>query len=568
MRACTLLISLAIGLQFSQNALARDLEVVETFWTDPAKNASPGVPLAKVEVDRADKHGTFVVVLSNRSRQDITAIRATISLPAGIKHRGGSASTPAAIYSGSVRLGDTFSLLFPLEIAESFDNKGYRCPMTIEYFSIAKNQSFTENVDCMLRMTGRTQIVVTANGSLQPGKIASVPIKIANRGTARAEALTLTFSAPADATGALPIALAPGSPNTLDVAALDPGQSIDVSAAFVANSSAAGRLHSLVASLKYNDACQQTVTVSYPLTIGVFARPLQPLVDLQSSGRYLTAQPSMVSELEVTVTNRSNQALKNVSIAATGPVESLKILGQPRWLLEELAAGASQSIKPIVYVSKELTERATTLSFTIQAEVDGLPYQQSSELGLFVEGTVSLRVQDAAIVSIGGTPNLTGNLLNDGSGTARFASLEIVPDDNWKAPLHEPLYLGDIVENSPQPFSLPLNAGSQTTDKTKVQLRLTYKNVLRESQSLEVSTTLRHSVEEAKGSEDADTQATQLPSSVVGWFVGGIALGLCLAMLWRLRRTTQLTRLLHEQKLQGRKSLDQALDARTASNRT
>jgi hypothetical protein len=68
---------------------------MDTFWTTETRTAVPGAPLEKVEVDPTDKRATIAVAIANRSRQDITAIRATMILPNEFKHRANNASLVA-----------------------------------------------------------------------------------------------------------------------------------------------------------------------------------------------------------------------------------------------------------------------------------------------------------------------------------------------------------------------------------------------------------------------------------------------------------------------------------------
>ena len=547
---------------------AAELEVVESFWTSPARTTTPGADFTKVEVDRSDTYATLAVTLVNRSRQDITAIQASISLPTGVKQSSSIAEKPKSIHSGVVRFGDTFTLLFPLEFAKAFDNKSHRCPVSIEFHSVADTTSFTETVEAMLRKTGRTKLDVETVGNLQPGKTISVKAKVSNRGTAQAEALNLSFPIPPSNVNALPPAITISGQRSFEIPVLAPGQTVELNVSMYANPTAAGTLLALPARLDYTNALHQPATVSIPQAIGVFASSQQMLIDLLPVEKYLTAQPGMVSERSVQLVNLSDQDLANVLVAVTSRNESLKLLGQQRWLVERLPAGEKQLLKLTLYASKDLTERATSLNFSIQTEVDGQPQPVSENfnLGVYVDGTVNICVKDAAVTYIGGVPNLTGSLLNEGVGTARFSSLEILPSKGWKTQTSRPQYLGDVVEGSPQPFSFPLDATELPPEgETEVQFQLKYKNTLRDSLTTDLSAQVQHQIETPAQDEAPAPSFVELQSATIGWFVGGILLGLCFATLLALRRTSQLTRMLQEQKGKGRVSLDDALGAHSAS---
>jgi hypothetical protein len=117
------------------------------------------------------------------------------------------------------------------------------------------------------------------------------------------------------------------------------------------------------------------------------------------------------------------------------------------------------------------------------------------------------------------------------------------------------------MENSPQPFSLPLTAASiPRSGERIVHLRVNYKNALRIPSSEDASARVRYQIAEPRTGETLQESSKVQPMSL-GWFVGGIAVGLCAAMFWRVRQTSQLAKLLRAQKLQGRKSLEEGLDA-------
>ena len=561
-RNCRLVIVLAlsfVALCHPCTAQSQDLEAVETFWTSASKTAALGSAYPKVEVDGDDAQATLAVTLVNRTRQDITAIKATISLPAGVTQSNSTSKKPASIHPGVIRFGDTFTLLFPLKIAESFDNKSYRCPVVVSYNSVTSEENSTATVDAMLRTTGRTKLDVEPVGNLQPGKKTAVKIKVTNRGTAAAKAVELSFPSPS-------AALTLAGQRSFDIPAIDPAQTIELNVSVYANPASAGIVQTLPAQLTYTNACGQQTIRAVPLAIGVFASSQQTLIDLRPAENYLTAQPGMISQQSIFLVNQSDQDLSKVLVATTVGLDSLRIMGQQKWLVESLPAGEKHEIKIMLYAAKDLKGRATSLNFMAESEVNGEPLSENFNLGVFVDSNIDISLRDAAVSYIGGVPNLTGSLLNEGVGTAKFSSIEILPGDGWKPQQPGPQYLGDVVENSPQPFSFPLDAAALPPEgETKVRFQLNYKNALRESVSRELSAKVMHKVEASTSEDDSLAKKAELPTGTIAWFVGGILLGLGLATVFALRRTSQLTRILEEQKLEGRMSLDESLDDAIAS---
>ena len=556
----------AVLCQIGSVANAYELKVVESFWTSPERTTTLSPDFPKVEIDRSDTHATLAVTLVNRNRQDITAIQASIELPTGVMLSGNGDENRKSIHSGIVRFGDTFTLLFPLEFTEAFDGKQHPCPVVVEFQSVANATSSIETVEAILRTTGRTKLDVVTVGNLQPGKTTSVSLKVSNRGTADATALKLSFPIMELNVNTPPTAITVSGQRSFEIPVLAPDQTVELDVSMYASPSAAGAIHTLPARLDYNDALHQPKTVSIPQAIGVFASSQQTLIDILPAEKFLTAQPGMVSQQSVQLVNRSDQDLSNVWVAATVRHPSLRILGQQRWLVEQLPAGEKQLVELSLYAAKDLNERATSLNYSVQTELDGQPFSENFDLGVYVDGTVNICIKDAAVTYIGGEPNLTGNLLNEGVGTAKFSSLEILPGKGWKMQRPGPLYLGDIVENSPQPFSFPLDATELPPEgESEVHFQLNYKNSLRDSLSSELSAKVQHKIETPTQDDAPPPSFFEMQPATIGWFAGGILLGLCFATLLALRRTSQLTQMLQEQKLQGRKSLDDALDSQSTT---
>src|SRR6185503_11565803 len=116
----------------------------------------------------------------------------------------------------------------------------------------------------------------------------------------------------------------------------------------------------------------------------------------------------------------------------------------------------------------------------------------------------TVNINDLAVNYIGGNPNLVGNILNKGNTLALFTTIELLNPsstnnvDNQKmttssTPMSTddknnillpassfPQYLGDLEENSPLPFSIPLAMkNSSASGIYPVSLKVTYSDDLR-----------------------------------------------------------------------------------------
>jgi hypothetical protein len=142
---------------------------------------------------------------------------------------------------------------------------------------------------------------------------------------------------------------------------------------------------------------------------------------------------------------------------------------------------------------------------------NGESKSDSFNLGANVVGNITADVNDLGINYIGGIPNLIGNILNKGNTLALFTTIELLgsssgaekqPQESLSStspatlntsqnrsilkPISSvPQYLGDLDENSPLPFSIPLALDNHTAPGVyPVSLKITYSDDLRNSYSV------------------------------------------------------------------------------------
>ena len=171
------------------------------------------------------------------------------------------------------------------------------------------------------------------------------------------------------------------------------------------------------------------------------------------------------------------------------------------------------------------------VTFTLDADyvLGGKTRTDSINLGAYVEGQVRVTSYDVSVNEIGGVPNLGGNLLNEGNTMAFFTRVQIVnPDlsdgvpeypsdkalpsaspslekqvnsqrqmDKSKIQLISNIppsqYLGDLTENSPLPFSIPINITKNLPGGAyPVSIKVSYKDNLRNSHELILNHTVNY----------------------------------------------------------------------------
>jgi hypothetical protein len=154
-----------------------------------------------------------------------------------------------------------------------------------------------------------------------------------------------------------------------------------------------------------------------------------------------------------------------------------------------------------------LINSPVSFKVSIQYIYDNQAKSESFNLGANVKGDITVNINDLAVNYIGGNPNLVGNILNKGNTLALFTTIEIsnpssssslaeqsegqLPPSSTQGSENKeilvpassfPQYLGDLEENSPLPFSIPLAINNNTSSGIyPVSLKVTYSDDLRNS---------------------------------------------------------------------------------------
>jgi hypothetical protein len=218
-----------------------------------------------------------------------------------------------------------------------------------------------------------------------------------------------------------------------------------------------------------------------------------------------------VDDLNFNITNSNNKPITDAVVTLNSDSDSLKILGNSKWNLAEIGAGTTQEFVTSVFASKSLINSPVSFDVLIDYIYNGEAKSDSFNLGANVVGNITADINDLAINYIGGIPNLVGNILNKGNTLALFTTIELVGTSSGsekqpQEPLSSsspttlnasqdrtilkpvssfPQYLGDLDENSPLPFSIPLAIDNNTAPGVyPVSLKITYNDDLRNSYSV------------------------------------------------------------------------------------
>jgi hypothetical protein len=211
-----------------------------------------------------------------------------------------------------------------------------------------------------------------------------------------------------------------------------------------------------------------------------------------------------VQDLSFAITNDNDAgvSIADVVVSLTSESDAVRILGDSRWNLQSIVAGSQQELSTRVYASTTLIGNPVFFTVTMQYIRNGNEVRtESFQLGAIVVGNIQISTNDVSISYIGDTPNLVGNLLNEGNSPAMFTKIELLESDTQEGlqslrPIVSSQFLGDLVVNSPLPFNIPLqitqqNLGQEVTSSDyPISLRITYSDELRNTHELIVDETI------------------------------------------------------------------------------
>jgi hypothetical protein len=211
-----------------------------------------------------------------------------------------------------------------------------------------------------------------------------------------------------------------------------------------------------------------------------------------------------VDDLRFNITNSNNSPITDAVVSLDSDTSSIKILGDSKWNLDKIDSHTTQQFLTKVFASKSLINSPVSFRISIEYIYNNQAKSDTFNLGANVVGDITVTVNDLTLNYIGGTPNLVGDLLNKGNTLALFTTIQLVGVPTVGDQLQEespssisngsknnmvlspatsfPQYLGDLEENSPLPFSIPLSMDNNTAPGIyPVSLKITYSDDLRNS---------------------------------------------------------------------------------------
>ncbi|HEY7082116.1 MAG TPA: hypothetical protein VH500_20680, partial [Nitrososphaeraceae archaeon] len=210
--------------------------------------------------------------------------------------------------------------------------------------------------------------------------------------------------------------------------------------------------------------------------------------------------------------------------------DDLKIVGDSLWSIPSFAPHSRNEFTTKIYASTSLIAAPVSFLVTLQYISGGESKIGSFVLGGNVVGDIRVSVTDLGINYVAGTPNLVGNLLNQGNTIGLYTTAQLVNQPFATSTVRQqennrgnhqgeassqhrnnasqsdglglsassyllppPQYLGDLQPDSPLPFSIPLtNVDNSTLQGSHpVSLKITYSDDLKNSHEVTINQTLQ-----------------------------------------------------------------------------
>jgi len=494
-----------------------------------------------------------------------------------------------ASYDSIVKPGQQFTLYFDIYIEKEAKVGSYHRYLDLAYSKVLTAGDITvKDIPVSFRIPGKEILdVETKNQYLSPTKINKVGINIINKGSADAHNAIITISNDADnVEGSLAYisesssieSVQQNNPTTsnitnktsssstandqtdenitsssittfgtlkYDVGNIGPGEVVSINSLIYPSTSAAGTLQNLHIQISYGNSIGNRETVDYNLGLVINAEPTESNFNVffkddefdtgMASGQggidnNKISNSSMITagsieDLIFAIKKSSTQSnIQDVVISLQPSSESVKIVGPSRWSFDSIEEDTL--LNTTLFASEELIGKPVQLDFNLDYLLDGIAKSETLDVGLYVDGKISVRAYDFEINIVGDEPNLVANLLNEGNTDALFTTAEMISssstqtanstfisDDGNKnenstagnlVDEYPPLqYLGDLAENSPLPVSIPLKIPNNTNPGNyPVFIEISYKDNLRNSHNLVVNGTVNYSPQIESSSGD------------------------------------------------------------------
>jgi len=510
---------------------------LEAYWTEDSISTSTSTTNnSKKEIGPGEGTSTLAIVFVNRGRTDITGVTGYLTLPPGFRAIEGennvtSPNIAVASYDSIIKAGDTFTMYFTMDVLPQAKVGPYTGDLTLSYSKILEIGQISASMMIPFRLTGKVILDTTLlNQNLTAGSPNPLQILIKNDGTANATGAigtvvgvsggTTASNSTSDGRSVNGSATTTVDSETFNIGNIPAGRSVLITPIIYPDYSSGATIQTLDLEIAYNNAYGIRTDSDY--SIGMIVAPNPPesvlsinpgLMSTTSSNQSDVANDNKnnvtetedeinenpiqltagrLENLRFSITNNGSLPLTDIVFSLSSGTNSVKILGDSRWRVDYMAPLANFPMSTTVYAAEDVINTPTEFEINAEYIERGQSKTDTLNIGAYVDGQIRIRTYDLDINYVGDAPNLVGNLLNEGNTVALFTTIELVDPaveaESSQSNLNKSLvtgpsqqqYLGDLSENSPLPFSIPLSIDSDLpSGDYPVSLNVTYSDNLR-----------------------------------------------------------------------------------------
>ena len=520
-----------------QDSSYRGPVYLDSYWTDQSSSSTTtGNPLKK-EIGPGEGPSTLAVVMVNRSPSNIIDVTGVLNLPPGFAPTGTSgdpsaqnifkatlragANNPAlASYDNTVTNGSTFTLYFDINVPDKVKVGLYPTPLVVNYYDAG---DFTLCNSALItvpfELPGKVVLdAVPITTSIPPNQPSTVSISIENKGSSDATGVVVSIlglgqsktTGSSSSSSSLVLQssqtqLVNLGANMFNIGTIPAhGKSI-ISTTIYPSSATSGSTQNVELQLAYGNAYGYKLSSTISTGLVISPDNTTPTLNISSNDKnnspLLTA--GKLEDLNFTVTNNGTDALSNIVISLTPPSNSLSIVGDSKWTIQNMNPGDIEKLSTKVFAATSLIDTPASFSVTANYISNSVAKTDSLNLGAYVVGDIKIGVNDISVSTVGSTPTLTGTLLNQGSTTGLFTSIQLLHPELLVSQIQNntygrngqsidfaqggdqgqfsgnsgsgqfsgrvssspstnidpstPQYIGDLSADSPTPFSIPLS---------------------------------------------------------------------------------------------------------------
>jgi hypothetical protein len=525
---------------------------LDAYWTNYLSSSSTAsnTNAVKKEVGPGDGSSTLAVVLVNSGRSDITGVTGYLNMPSSggfttiAGKNNGTSQSVASAYS-IVKAGDTFALYFDMNVLKQAKVGGYSTTLTLKYTKINQIGQLATTITVPFRLTGKVILdAVSENSQLIPSTPNPVKILIKNKGTATASGVVVTVtgitsttsttsssstnsaassaassstsnttntssssspspssssSTPSSSTASSAVNI---GPTTFNIGTLPANSSTpaEITPIVYPSTSAGETAQNMNIQITYGDAYGNQQTSNIPIGLVILPNPPQSVLNVTSNnGNALTITAGKIQDMNLILSNSdAKNPITNVVASLDSSSGSIKILGDSRWTFPSMSPQSKIILPTKVFASSTVVGSPAVFTLTVDYISAGQSKTDTLNIGAYIKGDIKVSVYGVSLNFIGGTPNIVGNILNEGNTVGLFTAVQMVKSNSsnsFISKLPPSQYLGDLSVDSPLPFSIPINMDNKTLATIKpgihpIALKITYSDDLKIPHQLIVNSSI------------------------------------------------------------------------------